>query len=108
MNDRPQVIPFLGKYCHDRGILKELETLGKFWVGTDCRENGRTANNKHDGGMNLKLNIEEKKILYAFGCENLENTIRRLKWITALTVDTKVKHRILCLARKLDSENVRE
>ena len=25
-----------------------------------------TANNKHDGGMNLKLNIEEKKILYAF------------------------------------------
>ena len=56
----------------------------------------------------MKLNIEEKKILYAFGCENLENTIRRLKWITALTVDTKVKHRILCLARKLDSENVRE
>ena len=41
----------------------------------------------------MKLNIEEKKILYAFGCENLENTIRRLKWITALTVDTKVKHR---------------
>ena len=56
----------------------------------------------------MKLNIEEKKILYAFGCENLENTIRRLKWITALTVDTKVKRRILCLARKLDSENVRE
>ena len=56
----------------------------------------------------MKLDIEEKKILYAFGCENLENTIRRLKWITALTVDTKVKHRILCLARKLDSENVRE
>ena len=48
----------------------------------------------------MKLNIEEKKILYAFGCENLENTIRRLKWITALTVDTKVKHRILCTGKK--------
>lgn len=56
----------------------------------------------------MKLNIEEKKILYAFGCGNLENTIHRLKWITALTVDAKVKRRILCLARKLDSENAGE
>ena len=54
----------------------------------------------------MKLNMEEKKILYAFGCGNLENTIHRLKWITALTVDTKVKRRVLCLARKLDSKSV--
>lgn len=50
----------------------------------------------------MKLSIEEKKILYAFGCRNHENTVRRLKWITALTVDEKVKRRMLCLARKLD------
>lgn len=63
MNDRLQVIPFLGKQCYDRSMPKELETLGKFWGGTDCRENGKTANNKHDGGMNLKLNIEEKNLI---------------------------------------------
>ena len=56
----------------------------------------------------MKLNMEEKKILYAFGCGTLENTVRRLKWITAMTVDTKAKRRVLCLARKLDSKNVRE
>lgn len=39
----------------------------------------------------MKLNIEEKKILYAFGCRSHENTVRRLKWVTALTVDEKVK-----------------
>ena len=50
----------------------------------------------------MKLNIEEKKILYAFGCRSHENTVRRLKWVTALTVDEKVKRRMLCLARKLD------
>ena len=50
----------------------------------------------------MKLNIEEKKILYAFGCRSYENTVRRLKWVTALTVDEKVKRRILYLARKLD------
>ena len=56
----------------------------------------------------MKLNMEEKKILYAFGCGNFENTIHRLKWITTLTVDTKVKRRVLCLARKLDNKNVGE
>lgn len=50
----------------------------------------------------MKLSIEEKKILYAFGCGSHENTVRRLKWVTALTVDEKVKRRVLCLARKLD------
>lgn len=56
----------------------------------------------------MKLNIEEKKILYAFGCRSHENTVCRLKWVTALTVDAKVKRRMLCLARKLDSEGVGE
>mgnify|MGYP002301112585 CR=1 FL=1 len=54
----------------------------------------------------MKLNIEEKKILYAFGCMNHENTVCRLKWITALTVDAKVKRKMLCLARnRLGGEN---
>ena len=56
----------------------------------------------------MRLNIEEKKILYAFGCRSHENTIRRLKWVTALTVDEKVKRRILYLARKLDDGSARE
>ncbi len=56
----------------------------------------------------MKLNIEEKKILYAFGCKSHENTVCRLKWITALTVDAKVKRRMLCLARKLDNAGVGE
>ena len=53
----------------------------------------------------MKLNIEEKKILYAFGCESHENTVHRLKWVTALTVDARTKRKILCLARKLDRED---
>jgi len=56
----------------------------------------------------MKLSIEEKKILYAFGCMSHENTVYRLKWITALTVDAKVKRKMLCLARKLDKESVGE
>ncbi len=56
----------------------------------------------------MKLNIEEKKILYAFGCGNHENTVHRLKWVTALTVDKRAKRKLLCLARKLDGESVGE
>jgi len=56
----------------------------------------------------MKLNIEEKKILYAFGCVSLENTIRRLRWVTALTADAKVKRRMICFMRKLDREGMNE
>lgn len=56
----------------------------------------------------MKLNIEEKKLLFVFGCESHENTVHRLKWVTALTVDAKAKRRILCLARKLDREGASE
>lgn len=56
----------------------------------------------------MKLNIEEKKLLYVFGCESHENTVHRLKWVTALMVDAKAKRRILCLARKLDGEGASE
>lgn len=54
----------------------------------------------------MKLDIEEKKVLYVFGCDNHHNTVARLKYLTALTVDRESKHRILTLARKMDSEGV--
>lgn len=52
----------------------------------------------------MKLSIREKEILYAFACPNYHNTVTRLKWLTALTVDPQAKHRMLELARKLDTE----
>ena len=52
----------------------------------------------------MKLSIQEKKVLYAFACPNHNNTVTRLKWLTALTVDPEAKHRMLELARKIESE----
>lgn len=43
----------------------------------------------------MKLSIREKKVLYAFACPNHHNTVTRLKWLTALTVDPQAKHRKL-------------
>lgn len=52
----------------------------------------------------MKLSMKEKKILYAFACPSHHNTVTRLKWLTALTVDPEVKCRILGLARKMEME----
>ena len=52
----------------------------------------------------MKLSIREKKVLYAFACPNHHNTVTRLKWLTALTVDPQAKHRMLELARKMETE----
>ena len=52
----------------------------------------------------MKLNIEEKKVLYAFGCPSFDNTVKRLKYLTSLTVDPEVKHMMLELAKKIDSK----
>lgn len=49
----------------------------------------------------MKLSIQEKKILYAYACPNHHNTVTRLKWLTALTVDPEAKGQILHLTRKL-------
>lgn len=38
----------------------------------------------------MKLSMKEKKILYAFACPSHDNTVARLKWLTALTVDPEV------------------
>ena len=52
----------------------------------------------------MKLSIQEKKVLYAFACPNHHNTVTRLKWLTALTVDSKAKRWMLELARKMENE----
>ena len=52
----------------------------------------------------MKLSIREKKVLYDFACPNHHNTVTRLKWLTALTVDPQAKHQMLELARKMETE----
>ena len=52
----------------------------------------------------MKLSVQEKKVLYAFACPNYHNTVTRLKWLTGLTVDPKVKCWMLELARKMENE----
>ena len=52
----------------------------------------------------MKLSMKEKKVLYAFACPNHHNTVTRLKWLTALTVDPQAKHQRLELARKMETE----
>lgn len=55
----------------------------------------------------MRFNIEEKKILYAFGCSSHENTVKRMKWLAALTVDAETKQIVWKLARKIDQEGVK-
>lgn len=52
----------------------------------------------------MKLNMKEKKVLYYYGCPNHYNTVTRLKWLTALTVDPEAKRWMLELARKMETE----
>ena len=52
----------------------------------------------------MKLSTKEKEMLYAFACPNHHNTVTRLKWLTALTVDPEAKHWMLELARKMETE----
>ena len=46
----------------------------------------------------MKLSMKEKKILYAYGCPSHHNTVTRLKWLTALTVDPEANPSIRRLA----------
>ena len=52
----------------------------------------------------MKLSTKEREMLYAFACPNHDNTVTRLKWLTALTVDPEAKRRTLELARKMETE----
>ncbi len=52
----------------------------------------------------MKLSLEERKVLYAYGCTNHHNTVTRLKWLTALAVDRTSKQKLLRLTQKIDHE----
>ena len=52
----------------------------------------------------MTLSMKEKKILYAYGCPSHHNTVTRLKWLSALTVDPEAKRRMLGLERKVETE----
>jgi hypothetical protein len=41
-------------------------------------------------------------VLYAFGCSSLKNTVTRLKYLTAITVDLEVKHMFMVLSGKVE------
>ena len=56
----------------------------------------------------MKLNMKEKKILYAYACPSHHNTVTRLKWLTALTVDPEAKSQKLHIARKIETETETE
>ena len=56
----------------------------------------------------MRLSMEEKQALYDYACPNHCNTVTRLKWVTALTVDPERKHRMLALARKIDTEEMEQ
>lgn len=56
----------------------------------------------------MRMTIEEKKVLYAFGCTDHINTVNRLKWLATMTVDPKVKKMIMKLALKLASNGVQD
>ena len=56
----------------------------------------------------MKLDIEEKKVMYAFGCSNYGNTVTRLKWLTSFAVEPGVKHRMLGLVKKLEEKGTGE
>lgn len=56
----------------------------------------------------MRLSMEEKQALYDYACPNHRNTVTRLKWVTALTVDPERKRRMLALARKIDTEEMEQ
>ena len=75
-------------------LMKEYGVVPEAW--------GPFAEGNH--GIIMKLSMKEKKILYAFACPSHHNTMTRLKWLTALTVDPEAKRWMLGLARKMETE----
>ena len=47
----------------------------------------------------MKLNMKEKKILYAYACPSHHNTVTRLKGLTASTVDPEAKGCFILLVK---------
>ena len=54
----------------------------------------------------MKLTFEEKKLLYTYGCADLELTRKRLYEIAGLTVDPNQNKLVLDFCRKLEVETL--
>lgn len=53
----------------------------------------------------MMMSMNEKKILFTFGCPNRDLTVERLRHAAALAVDPAAKKQIYGLALKLNDEN---
>ena len=54
----------------------------------------------------MKLTFEEKKLLYTYGCADLELTRKRLCGIAGLTVDPERNKLVHGFSRKLEDESL--
>ena len=54
----------------------------------------------------MKLTSEEKKLLYTYGCANLELTRKRLYEVAGLTVDPDLNRLVFDFVRKLEDESL--
>ena len=54
----------------------------------------------------MKLTFEEKKLLYTYGCADLELTRKRLYEIAGLTVDPEQNKLVYEFSRKLENESL--
>ena len=54
----------------------------------------------------MKLTFEEKKLLYTYGCADLELTRKRLYEIAGLTVDPDLNKRVFDFVSKLEGETL--
>ena len=53
----------------------------------------------------MRMSMNEKKALYAFGCPNREATVERLRFAAALAPDPAAKKLFFTLAVKLSDES---
>ena len=54
----------------------------------------------------MKLTFEEKKLLYTYGCADLELTRKRLCGVAGLTVDPDQNKQVYDFCRKLEDETL--
>ena len=54
----------------------------------------------------MKLTFEEKKLLYTYGCANLELTRKRLYEVAGLTVDPDLNRLVFDFVRRLEDESL--
>ena len=54
----------------------------------------------------MKLTFEEKKLLYTYGCANLELARKRLYGVAGLTVDPNQNKMVYDFCRKLEDETL--